>query len=142
MKSGIFRVTALVITSTFGLQMTALAQEGVNRTPADLPDAPSIVAQNNPPAAPASASTPDNSSAEPDQSLSQPQQPHGAAAAEVQPTTGTSASQPAGAAIAPAKQKRSRSWLIRIGAIAGVGAALGTAFALSSASPSKPPGAN
>ncbi len=68
------------------------------------------------------------------------QQPQGAAAARVQPTTGTAASQPAGAAIAPAKQKRSRSLLIGLGVLAGAGIALGAVVALSSASPSKPPG--
>jgi hypothetical protein len=68
------------------------------------------------------------------------QQPQGAAAARLQPTTGTAASQPAGAALAPARQKRSRSFLIRMGVLAGAGIAVGTVVALSSASPSKPPG--
>jgi outer membrane biosynthesis protein TonB len=68
------------------------------------------------------------------------QQPQGAAAARVQPTTGTAASQPAGAALAPAKQKRSRAFLIRLGVLAGASIAVGTVVALSSASPSKPPG--
>jgi hypothetical protein len=68
------------------------------------------------------------------------QQPQGAAAARVQPTTGTAASQPAGAAIAPVKQRRSRSFLIRMGMLAGAGIAVGTVIALSTASPSKPPG--
>jgi hypothetical protein len=68
------------------------------------------------------------------------QQPQGTAAGQVQPTTGTAASQPAGAAIAPAKQRRSRSILIRLGILAGAGIAVGTVVALSSASPSKPPG--
>ena len=70
------------------------------------------------------------------------QEPQGAAAARVQPTTGTAASQPAGAAIAPARQKRSRSFLIRLGVLAGAGIAVGTVVALSSASPSKPPGSH
>jgi hypothetical protein len=68
------------------------------------------------------------------------QQPQGAAAARVQPTTGIAASQTAGAAIAPAKQRRSRLLLIRLGILAGTGIAVGTVVALSSASPSKPPG--
>jgi hypothetical protein len=67
-------------------------------------------------------------------------QPQGAAAARVQPTTGTAAAQPAGAAIAPVKQKRSRSFLIRMGVLAAAGIAVGSVAALSSASPSKPPG--
>jgi hypothetical protein len=68
------------------------------------------------------------------------QQPQGAAAARVQPTTGTAAAQPAGAAIAPVRQRRSRSFLIRMGILAGAGIAVGSVVALSSASPSKPPG--
>jgi hypothetical protein len=68
------------------------------------------------------------------------QQPQGAAAARLQPTTGTAASQPAGAALAPARQKRSRSFLIRLGVLAGASIAVGTVVALSSASPGKPPG--
>jgi hypothetical protein len=70
------------------------------------------------------------------------QQPQGAAAARLQPTTGTAASQPAGAALAPARQKRSRSLLIRLGVLAGASIAVGTVVALSSASPSKPPGSH
>ena len=68
------------------------------------------------------------------------QTPQGAAAAKVQATTGTAASKPAGAALAPPKQRRVRSFLIKFGAIAGAGVALGTVYALSAASPSKPPG--
>jgi hypothetical protein len=67
-------------------------------------------------------------------------QPQGAAAARVQPTTGTAASQPAGAAFAPARQKRSHSFLIRMGVLAGAGIAVGSVVVLSSGSPSKPPG--
>ena len=70
------------------------------------------------------------------------QTPQGAAAAQVQPTTGTAASKPAGAALAPPKQRRVRSFLIKFGAIAGAGIALGTVYALSAASPSKPPGSH
>ena len=68
------------------------------------------------------------------------QQPQGAAAARVLHTTGAAAYQPAGAAIAPAKQRRSRSFLIRMGVLAAAGIAVGSVVALSAASPSKPPG--
>ena len=71
---------------------------------------------------------------------SAPQQPQGAAAARIQPATGTAASKPAGAAIAPAKQRRVRTFLIRLAPLAGAGVALATVFALSSARPSRPPG--
>jgi len=65
-----------------------------------------------------------------------PAEPVGAAAAEKVPTVGGAASRPAGAAIAPAKQRQTRSLLIKIGAIAAAGAALGTVYALSRGTPS------
>ena len=66
------------------------------------------------------------------------QDPLGTAAAPSVKTTGVAASRPAGAAIAPAKQKRVRSILIKVGVIVGAGVAIGTVVALSSASPSRP----
>jgi anti-anti-sigma factor len=66
------------------------------------------------------------------------QEPLGTAAAEYVKTTGVAASRPAGAAIAPAKQRRARSILIKVGVIAGAGVAVGAVVALSSASPSRP----
>jgi hypothetical protein len=68
------------------------------------------------------------------------QKPVGTAAAETATTTGFAASKPAGAALAPAKQKRSRTILISVGAIAGAAVALGLVVALSKGTPSKPPG--
>ena len=71
-----------------------------------------------------------------------PREPVGTAAAESIQTTGVAASRPAGAAVAPAKQRRVRSILIKVGALVGVGVAVGTTMALSQGSPSKPPGAH
>jgi hypothetical protein len=51
---------------------------------------------------------------------------------------GVAASRPAGAAIAPAKQKRARTLLIKVGIVVGVAVAVGTVVALSNASPSRP----
>jgi hypothetical protein len=68
------------------------------------------------------------------------QEPVGTAAAQPVNTTGVAASKPAGAAIAPAKQRRARSILIKVGAIVGAGVAVGTVVALSSGSPSRPSG--
>lgn len=68
------------------------------------------------------------------------QDPLGTAAAPSVKTTGVAASRPAGAAIAPAKQKRARSILIKVGVIVGAGVAIGTVVALSSGSPSRPAG--
>lgn len=66
----------------------------------------------------------------------------GTAAAETVPTMGVAASRPAGAALAPGKQRRIRSFLIRTGAIVGAAAAVGVTMALTEGSPSKPPGAH
>jgi hypothetical protein len=76
------------------------------------------------------------------QSQIQLKEPVGTAAAETVPTTGVAASRPAGAALAPAKQRRVRTLLIRMGAVIGVGAAVGVTMALSEGSPSRPPGAH
>jgi hypothetical protein len=67
--------------------------------------------------------------------------PSGAAGAKAPTVKGAPASRPVGAAIAPAKQRQRRSLLIKAGLIAGACVAVGSAFALSKASPSKPPGA-
>jgi hypothetical protein len=70
------------------------------------------------------------------------QRPVGTAAAEAPKVSGITAAQPAGAAIAPAKQRRVRTIVLKVGAILGAGAAIGTVVALSAATPSKPPGAH
>jgi hypothetical protein len=70
------------------------------------------------------------------------QRPVGTAAAEAPKVNGITAAQPAGVAIAPAKQKRVRTIVIRVGVIVGAGAALGTVIALTQATSSKPPGAH
>jgi len=67
-------------------------------------------------------------------------QPVGVAVAPGPNPLGIAASKPAGAAIAPAKQRRVRTILISMGAVLGAGVAIGTVAALSSASPSKPNG--
>jgi hypothetical protein len=70
-----------------------------------------------------------------------PVEPSGTAAAQEGKPAGNIASRPAGAAIAPAKQRQVRSFLIKLGVLAGAGAALGTVYALSRASGPTPPGA-
>lgn len=67
--------------------------------------------------------------------------PGGAAAAQAGPTAGGPASKPSGNAIAPAKQRQVRSLLIKLGAVAAAGIAIGTVVGLSKGSPSRPPGA-
>lgn len=65
-----------------------------------------------------------------------------AAAPEAPAVSGVAASKPVGAVIAPAKQRRTRSFFIKLSAIVGGAAAIGTVAALSRGSPSKPPGAH
>ncbi|SRR5258705_7565815 len=97
----------------------------------------------DPPLPAPSASSPTGTSATQSQPQAQEQTPHeplGTAAAESVQTTGVAASRPAGAAVAPAKQRRVRSILIKVGALAAAGVAIGTTMALSQGSPSRPPG--
>lgn len=79
--------------------------------------------------------------AEPSNTIS-PQKPVGTAAAEAPNASGIAASQPAGVAIAPAKQHRVRTIVLRTGAIVGACVAVGAVVALTAATPSKPPGAH
>jgi hypothetical protein len=71
-----------------------------------------------------------------------PQHPVGTAAAEAPKVSGITAAEPAGVAIAPAKQHRARAIVVKVGAIVGAGAALGTVVGLTAATHSKPPGAH
>lgn len=75
-------------------------------------------------------------------SAEQPQsggaKPVGTAAAPYERTAGVAASKPAGAVIAPAKQRRARSLFIKVSIVAGACIAIGTVAGLSHASPSHP----
>ncbi len=66
--------------------------------------------------------------------------PLGAATAQQGPTAGGAASKPAGSAIAPAKQRQVRSFLIKLGVIAAAGGAIGAVYALTRGTSSTPPG--
>lgn len=88
------------------------------------------------------AQGPQTATPAPPQSQQKPQRPVGTAAAEAPMVSGVTAAQPAGVAIAPAKQRRVRTLVIKIGAIAGAAVALGTTMALTMGTPSKPPGAH
>ena len=70
------------------------------------------------------------------------QQPVGGAAAQLGRTTGGAASKPAGAALAPTKQRQTRSLVLKLGLLAGAGIAVGSVVALAHGSPSRPPGAH
>jgi hypothetical protein len=105
----------------------------------ELPDSPgATLAQAQAPPLP--QSSPAQSSAS--QAPTTPQKPVGTAAAEAPSTSGVAASEPAGVAIAPAKQRRVRTIVIRTGAIIGAAVAVGVVVALTAGTSSKPPGAH
>jgi len=117
----------------------------------ELPDSPGTIwAKSQEPAQNSSAQT-TNPQSDSSVSNQQPeaskqndklQRPVGTAAAEAPKVTGVTGAQPAGVAIAPPKQHRVRTIVIKVGAILGAGAAIGTVVALTAATPSKPPGAH
>jgi len=103
------------------------------------PDASGVDQQTPPGATPAQAGSTTPNAPQP---KDQPGEPQGAATAEKVPTAGGAVAKPAGVAIAPAKQHRTRSLLIKLGAVAAAGVAAGTVYALSRGTSSTPPGAN
>jgi hypothetical protein len=117
------------------------ASESIS-APDALPDSPgAMVAQAQAPQFPPSAQESSQSqSSQSSTSQAAPQKPVGTAAAEAPSTAGVAASQPAGVAIAPAKQRRARTIIIRTGAIIGAAAAVGIVVGLTEATSSKPPG--
>ena len=126
--------------------------------PAELPDSPGAVvlkAEQSAPLQSASQQTnskqdgsgaapapPPAAQSQPAQNQTQSQKPVGTAAAESPDASGIAASQPAGVAIAPAKQRRVRTIVVRMGAIIGAGVAVGSVVALTAGTSSKPPGAH
>jgi len=133
-------------------QQTTGSQQSQSVTvPQNRPDVPeSKAAKPDPDASLAEPVYPDNPAPVPTQAQSQtaqpasdqqqsiPSKPVGTAAAPYEKTTGVAASRPAGAVIAPAKQKRARIILIRVAIVAGAAVAVGTVVALSKGSPSRP----
>jgi hypothetical protein len=132
---------------------TATAPPVESIAASQLPDSPGTLwaqAQDASPqqtASPQSGGTPPNQTgsaqtpADQDQSQ-KPQRPVGTAAAEAPTVSGVTAAQPAGVAIAPAKQRRVRTLVLKVGAIVGAGVAVGSVIALTAATSSKPPGAH
>lgn len=118
-----------------------LGTSGNNATPdpSKGPVAPSNENQQELPSAPSATQ---QSQTNPSSQEQSPQVPTGAAAAPAVRTAGGAASRPAGTAIAPAKQHQMRGILIKVGAIAAAGAAVGIVYALSRSAPSVPPGAS
>ncbi len=103
----------------------------------ELPDSPgATLAQSQ------ATATPQSQSQSTTPATAPAQRPVGTAAAEAPSTSGVAASEPAGVAIAPAKQRRVRTIIIRTGAIIAAGVAIGTVVALTAGTSSRPPGAH
>jgi FtsZ-interacting cell division protein ZipA len=160
--SGALLAAVFATASSAVAQQTATPEASAGITqPAELPDSPgATLARLQTPAQPQSAFEPSSGApvqTEPQGQQSEspqspqlqsqqvqpsPQNPVGTAAAEPTHAAGIAASQPAGVAIAPAKQRRVRTIVIRTAAIIGAGIAVGTVVALTEATGSKPPGAH
>jgi hypothetical protein len=83
----------------------------------------------------AQAATPPSA---PDQNQNGGAKPVGTAAAPLEKTTGVSASRPAGAVIAPAKQRRARAIFIRVAVVVAAAAAVGAVIGLSKTNNGRP----
>jgi hypothetical protein len=120
-------------------QQPVPAQQAATPAVQQAPQPPAQTTQalpNDPASVGASASNPSSNAQSSAQA--QPQEPVGTAAAPYEKPLGVPASSPAGAVIAPGKQKRSRSILIKVGLIVGAAVAIGTVVALSESSSSRP----
>ena len=129
-------VNALVVLLIAPLANAAPRQQAPAPQPSQQTPAPAQTTPTQPQTAPAQQPTP--AQTQQPQPLPNSPTPVGTAAAPAENPVGAAVSRPAGAAIAPAKQKRRRSFLIRTGLIIGAAIAVGTVVALSKASPSRP----
>ena len=121
-------------------QTTPPQQQGAPSVPPPTPN-PNSPSQSAPvtTAPPPPGMQPPRAAPQPSQgSQPAPPAPVGTAAAPYEKGIGVAASRPAGVVIAPAKQRRTRSFLIRTGLLIGAAVAIGTVVALSNASPSQP----
>jgi hypothetical protein len=139
----------LVVVLTLGLDSAAEAQQAApataapgSTTPASAPaqsgESSSAQSLQAYPDAPIAQDTPPGQQ----QQSNDEAKPLGTAAAPYTRPSGVTGSRPAGAVIAPAKQRRARTILISVGVIAAAGIAIGTVAGLSHGSPSRPLGAN
>lgn len=110
-------------------------QNASPNSPAAYPDAP--VAQSSVPAVAQSAPQP-QSTTQPQQDDQQNEKPLGTAAAPYSQPSGVMGSRPAGAVIAPGRQRRIHAIVISVAIVAAAGIAIGTVSALSHGSPSRP----
>ena len=104
----------------------------------DLPDSPGFILQQQTQQQSNQQPASGNQQPAPASRQNPPPQPVGTAAAPSIQPEGVPASRPAGAAIAPGKQRRVRIWTIRIAIVAAAAIAVGTVAAASIGSPSRP----
>ena len=121
----------------------ALGQQTAPSQPVESLPPPPAPSHNDAPAAGANQTPGDNPPANVPNTPQGQQQgeipaPVGTAVAPYEKGIGVAASRPAGAVVAPAKQKRSRSFMIKVGVLIGAAVAVGTVVGLSVASPSRP----
>lgn len=127
----------LLLIAPFARAATTPQSQQQNQAPANSQQqgsqagANSVSSGSQLPAAPQAATAPP-----PEQQ--QVHQPVGTAAAPYENPVGVAVSRPAGAAIAPAKQRRSHTFLIKMSLVIGAAVAVGTVVALSKGSPSRP----
>ena len=103
----------------------------------ELPSAPVPQSSTQPPQQSQTPAQPQSQSQPPEQQPNT-QQPVGTAAAPLEKPTGVAGSRPAGAAIAPAKQRRVRAIVISLGLILAGAGAIGAVAGMSKASHSQP----
>ena len=126
--------------STSGSKPATTAQSPGVETPSSsgTPAPGAEAAQSSDQNAPASDSQARDSQAGQAQDQSGPAKPVGTAAAPAVNGTGVAGSRVSGAAIAPGKQRRVRTFLISIGVVVAACVAVGTVVALTHATPSQP----
>jgi hypothetical protein len=113
---------------TNGSEIAEISSSQPPSAPDELPSAP----------VPQSAAQSPQQQPQPTQEPNAPQQPVGTAAAPYEKPTGVPGSRPAGAAIAPAKQRRVRAIVISLGVVLAGAGAIGAIAGLSKASHSQP----
>jgi cytoskeletal protein RodZ len=129
------------LTAPFGGSVPAFAQQTAPAPQQQTVPVPQISGASSSQPSSENQTQNDNPSSAPKSSQEQQsgtQAPLGTAAAPYEKGIGVAASRPAGAVIAPAKQRRTRSFVIKLGVLIGACAAVGTVVALSNASPSQP----
>ena len=128
--------------ATVFAQQTAPSQQGAGTSSSQQPAQGSDIGNPKPviSTSPAPISEPESGVPKAPQAPQEsgPPAPLGTAVAPYGKGIGIAASRPAGVVIAPAKQRRTRSFVIKLSVLIGACVAVGTVVALSNGSPSQP----